>query len=95
MGTIKDRNDMDVAEADNTKKRWPEYMEELYRKGISILDNHNGVIAHLEPDLLECKVKWALGSITKSKASREVMEFQLSYFKPYKMMLLKCYTQYV
>ena len=73
---------MDLTEAEDTKKRWQEYMEELYRKYISILDNHDGVIAHLEPDILECKVKWALGSITKSKASGEVMEFQLSYFKP-------------
>ena len=86
---------MDLTEAEDIKKRWQDYTEELYKKDLHDPDNHDGVITHLEPDLLECKVKWALGSITKSKASGEVMEFQLSYFKPYKMMLLKCYTQYV
>ena len=63
-GTIKDRNDMDLTEAENIKKRWKEYTEELYRKDFHDPDNHDGVIAHLEPDILECEVKWALGSIT-------------------------------
>ena len=60
---------MNLTETEDIKKRWQEYMEELYRKYISILDNHDGVIAHLEPDILECKVKWALGSITTIKVS--------------------------
>ena len=81
IGTIKDRNGMDLTEAEDIKKRWQEYTEELYKKNLHDPDNHNGVITHLEPDILECKVKWALGSITMNKASREVMEFQLSYFK--------------
>ena len=78
MGTIKDRNDMDLTEAEDTKKRRQEYIEELYKKDLHDPDNHDAVITHLEPDLLECEVKWALGSITKLV---EVMEFQLSYFK--------------
>ena len=60
---------MDLTEAENIKKRWQEYTEELYRKYLHDPDNHNGVITHLEPDILECEVKWALGSITMSKAS--------------------------
>ena len=72
---------MDLTEAEDIK-RWQEYTEELYKKDLHDPDNHDGVITQLEPDILECEVKWALGSITKSKASREVMEFQLSYFKP-------------
>ena len=59
MGSIKDRNGMDLTEAEKIKKRWQEYTEELYRKGHSDLDNHKGVITHLEPDILECEVKWA------------------------------------
>ena len=70
MGTIKNRNGMDVTEAEEIKKRWQEYTEKLYKKDFHDPDNHNGVITHLEPDILECKVKWALGSITKNKASR-------------------------
>ena len=70
MGTIKDRNSMDLIEAEDIKKRWQEYTEELYKKYLHDPDNHNGVITHLEPDLLECEVKWVLGSITMSKASR-------------------------
>ena len=70
---------MDLTEAEDTKK-WQEYTEELYKKDLYNPDNHNGVITHLEPDNLECEVKWALGSITINKAV-EVMEFQLSYFK--------------
>ena len=69
MGSIKDRNAMDLTEAQDIEKRWQEYIEELYKKDLHDPDNHNGVITHLEPDLLECKVKWALGSITTNKAS--------------------------
>ena len=67
MGTIKDRNSMDLTEAEDTEK-WPEYTE-LYRKDLNDPDNHNGVNTHLEPDILECKFKWALGNITTNKAS--------------------------
>ena len=70
MGTINDRNRRDLTEAEDIKKRWQEYTEELYRKDLHNPDNHDGVITHLEPDILECEVKWALGSITMSKASR-------------------------
>ena len=69
MGTIKDRNGMDLTEAKDIKKRWQEYTEELYTKDLHDPDNHNGVITHLEPDILECEVKWALGSITMKKAN--------------------------
>ena len=69
MGTIKDRNGMDLTEAGDTKKRWQEYTEELYKKDFQGPDNHNGVITHLEPDILECEVKWTLGIITTNKAS--------------------------
>ena len=68
MGPIKDRNGMDLTEAEDIKKRWQEYTEELYKKDLHDPDD-NGVITHLEPDILECEVKWALGSITTSKAS--------------------------
>ena len=68
IGTIKDRNGMDLTEADNIKKRWQEYTEELYKKDLHDPDNHDGVITHLEPDILECEVKWALGIITRNKA---------------------------
>ena len=68
MGTIKDRNGRDLTEAEDIKKRWQEYTEELYRKELHDTDNHDGVITHLEPDTLECKVKWALGSITTNRA---------------------------
>ena len=70
MGIIKDRNDMELIEAEEIKKRWQEYTEELYKKDLNEPDNHDGVITHLEPDVLECEVKWALGSITTNKASR-------------------------
>ena len=93
MGTMKDRTGMDLTEAEDIKKRWQEYIEELYKKDLHDPDNQDGVITHLEPDILECKVKWALGSITMNKAS-EVIEFQLSYFKSWKLMLWKCCTQY-
>ena len=69
MGSIKDRNCMDLTEAEDIKKRWQEYIEELYKKHLHDPDNHDGVLTHLEPDILECEVKWALGSITMSKAS--------------------------
>ena len=69
MGTIKDRNGMDLTEAEDIKKRWQEYTEELYKKDLHDPDNHDSVITHLEPDILECKVKWALGSIATNKAS--------------------------
>ena len=69
MGTIKDRNDMDLTEAENFKKMWQVYTEELYKKDLHDPDNHDGVITHLEPDILECEVKWALESITTNKAS--------------------------
>ena len=70
MDTIKDRNGMDLTEAEDIKKRWQEYTEELYKKDLNDPDNHNGVITHLEPDILECEVKWALGSITMTTTSR-------------------------
>ena len=69
MGSIKDRNGMDLTEADDIKKRWQEYTEELYKKDLHNPDNHDGVTTHLEPDILECEVKWALESITTNKAS--------------------------
>ena len=69
MGSIKDRNGMDLTEAEDVKKRWQEYTEELCKKDLHDPDNHDGVITHLEPDILECEVKWALGSITTNKAS--------------------------
>ena len=82
MGTIKDRNGMDLTEAEDIKKRWQEYTEELYKKDFHDPNNHNGVIihTHLEPDILECEVKWALEVLRHTKLV-EVMEFQLSYFK--------------
>ena len=68
MGSIKDRNARGLTEAEDVKKRWLEYTEELYKKDLHDPDNHNAVITHLEPDILKCKVKWALGSITTNKA---------------------------
>ena len=69
MGTVKDRNDTDLTEAEDIKKRWQEYTEELYKKDLHDPNNHDGMITHLEPDIIECKVKWALGNITTNKAS--------------------------
>ena len=69
MGSIKDRNGRDLTEAEDMKERWQEYTEELYKKDLHNPDNHDGVIIHLESDILECEVKWALGSITMNKAS--------------------------
>ena len=91
MGSIKDRNSMDLTEAEDIKKRWQEYTE-LYKKGLNDPDNHNGVVTLVEPDILKCEVKWALGSITTKLV--EVMESQLSSFKSWRMMLRKCCTQY-
>ena len=82
MGTIKDRNGMDLTEAEDIK-RWQQYTEELYKKHLHDTD---GVITHLEPDILKCEVKWPFRSITMNKPV-EVMDFQLSYFKSYKLML--------
>ena len=70
MGTIKDRNGLELTEAEDIKKRWQEYTKELYKKDLCDPDNHDGVVIHLEPDILECKVKWAQGSMIRNKASR-------------------------
>ena len=80
IGSIKDRNHVDLIEGEDIKKRWQEYTGELYKKDLHDPDNHDGVITHLERDILECEVKWALESITMNQLV-EVMEFQLSYFK--------------
>ena len=69
MGSIKDRNGMDLTEAEENKKRWREYKEELYKQDLHDGDNHNSVVTHLKPDILECEVKWSLGSISTNKAS--------------------------
>ena len=76
MGSIKDRNGMELTEAEDIKKKWQEYTEELHKKDLHDPDNYDGMITHLDPDILECKVKWALGSITMNKAS-EMTEYQL------------------
>ena len=86
MGSKKDRNGMDLTEAEDIKKKWQEYTEELYKKDLHDPDNHNGVITHLEPDVLECEVKWALGSITRNKASGGD-GIPIELFKSGKMML--------
>ena len=80
MCLINNRNGMDLAEAEDIKKRWQEYTEELYKKDLHDQDNHDGVITHLKPDILKCEVKWALGSIFMNK-DNEMMEFYLSCFK--------------
>ena len=79
-GLNKGHKQYDLTEAEEINKRWEEYTEELYKKELHNPDNHDGMVTHLMPDILECEVKWALGSITKNKVV-EVMEFQLSYFK--------------
>ena len=79
MGSIKDRNGMDLSEGEDIKKTWQEYTKELYKKDLHDPDNQDGMITHLEPDILECEVKWALASLQTKLV--EVMEFQLSYFK--------------
>ena len=93
MGTIKDRNGMDLTEAEDILKRWQEYTEELYKKDLHDPDNHDGVITHLEPDILECEVKWALGSIITSKASGgDTIPVEL--FQILRDEAVKCCTQY-
>ena len=86
MGTIKNRNGIDLTEAEDIKKTWQEYTEELYKKNLHNPDSHDGVITHLESDIMECKVKWALGSITTNKASGGD-GIPVSYFKSWKMIL--------
>ena len=81
MGTVKDRNGKGLREAEDIKKRWQEYIEELYKIGLNDLDNYDGMITHLEPDILDCEVKWALGSLVWTKLV-EVMDFLLSHFNP-------------
>ena len=81
MGSLKDRNGMDLTEPVDIRKRWQEYTEELYKKDLHDPDNHDGVITQLEPDILECKVKWSLGSLSLRTKLVEMMEFQLNYFK--------------
>ena len=93
MGTMKDSNSKDLTEAEEVKKRWQEYTEELYKKSLNDPDNHNGVVTHLEPDILQCDVKGLYEVLLQTKLV-EVMEFQLSSFKTYKMMLWKYCTQY-
>ena len=80
MGTIKDKNGMDLTEAEEIKKRWQEYTEKLYKKDLNDPNNHDDVVTHLEPDILECDIKWALETTTMNKTS-EVMGFQPNYFK--------------
>ena len=86
MGSIPDRNGMDLTEAEDIKKRWQEYMKELYKKDLHDPDNHDGVITHLEPDILECEVKWALESITTNKAGGD-NGIPVELFQILKMML--------
>ena len=93
MGSIKDRNGMDLTEAGDIKKTWQEYTEELYKKDLHIPDNHDDVITDLEPDILECEVKWALGSITVNKASGGP-GIPAELFQILKDDVVKCCTQY-
>ena len=93
MGTIKDRNGMDLTEAEDIKKRWQEYTEEQYKKDRHDPHNHGGIFTHLEPDILECKVKWALGSITMNKESGSD-GIAVELFQILKDDALKCCTQY-
>ena len=92
MGTIKDRNGMDLTEAEDIKKRWQEYTE-LHKKDLHDPDNHNGVITHLEPEILECEVKWALGNITMNKASGSD-GIPVELFQILKIDAVTCCTQY-
>ena len=87
MSTIKDRNDMDLKEAEDIKKRWQEYTE-LYKKDIHDSHNHNGVITHLEPDILKCRVKWALGNITTNKVSEMMVLNAMTLFVQFFCMFL-------
>ena len=93
MGTIKDRNIKDLIEAEDIKKKWQEQTEELHKKHLNDTDNHNSVVTHLEPDILECEDKWALGNITTNKSSGGY-GIPAELFQILKMMLLKCCTQY-
>ena len=93
MGLIKDRNDMDLTEAEDIKKRRQEHTEELYKKDLHDSDNHDGVVTHLEPDILECEVKWALESITMNKASGGD-GIPVELFQILKDDAVKCCTQY-
>ena len=93
MGSIKDRNGRDLTEAEDIKKRWQEYRKELYKKGLHDPDNHNAVITHLEPDILEYEVKWAVGSITMNKASGGD-GIPVELFQSLKDGAVKCCTQY-
>ena len=93
MGSVKDRNGRNLTKAEDIKKRWQECTEELYKKDLHDPDNQNGVITHLEPDILECEVKWALESITTNKASGGD-GIPVELFKSWKMMLWKCCTRY-
>ena len=93
MGTIKDRNSIDLTEGEDIKKRWQEYIKELYIKDLNNPDNHDCVITHLEPDILECEVKWALGRITTNRASGDD-GIPAELFHILNQMLLKCCTQY-
>ena len=94
MGMIKDRNSKDLTEAEEIKNRWWKYTKELYKKCLNDLDDNNAVIAQLEPDVLECEVKWALANVTMNKASGGV-GIPAKLFNILKMMLLKCCNQYV
>ena len=94
MGTIKDRNGMDLREAEDIKKQWQEYTEEPHKKDLHDPDNHNGVITHLEPDILECEVKCVLGSITTNKASGDD-GIPAEVFQILKDDAVKCCTQYI
>ena len=93
MGSIKDRNGMDLTEAEDTKKRWQEYTEELYKEDLHDPDNDDGMLTHLEPDILECEVKWTLGSITMNKASGGD-GIPVELFQILKDNTVKCSTQY-
>ena len=93
MGSIKDRNGMDLTKAEAIKKRWQEYTEEWTKKNLHNQENHDDVITHLEPDILECKVKWALESITMNKANGGD-GIPVELFQIWRMMLWKCCTQY-
>ena len=94
MGSIKDRNGRDLTEAEDIKKRWQQYTEELYKKDLHDPDNHDGVITHLEPDILECEDKWALRSITMNKTSGGD-GIPIDLFQILKDDAVKCCTQYV
>ena len=94
MGTIKDRNGMDLIEVEKIKKRWQEYTEELYKKDLHDPDNHDGTITHLEPDILECEVKWAFRSITTNKANGGD-EIPVELFQILKEDAVNMLTQYV